>query len=96
MSLRKAAVLDLATAAYEVDAEVKRGVLKKVDGHWTVADHAMNDWLNRFEGHEVVVIVASMSDDKPVEPRVCTRCGHEYVGVECPRCRAARIRLRGQ
>jgi len=56
----------------------------------------MSKWLDRFEGHEVVVIVASMSDEKPIEPRICTRCGYEFVGVECPRCRAARIRLRGQ
>lgn len=96
MSLRKAAVLDLASAAYEVDAEVKRGILKKVDGHWTVSDQAMTDWLNRFEGHEVVLIVASLSDDRPIEMRVCRTCGYEFVGVECPRCRAARIRLRGQ
>jgi len=96
MSLRKAAVLDLATAAYEVDAEVKRGVLKKVNGHWSVSDHEMGEWLNRFEGHEVVVIVASMSDERPVEPRVCRTCGSEFVGVECPHCRQARIRLRGR
>lgn len=96
MSLRKAAVLDLASAAYEVDAEVKRGILKKVDGQWAVAEHGMSDWLDRFEGHEVVVIVASMSDDKPVEPRICRTCGRDFVGVECPHCRQARIRLRGR
>ena len=96
MSLRKAAVLDLATAAYEVDAEVKRGTLKKVDGRWTVSDHEMNDWLNRFEGHEVVVIVASLTDDRPIEPRICRTCGRDFVGVECPHCRTARIRLRGR
>ena len=95
MSLRKAAVLDLASAAYEVDAEVKRGILKKTDGQWAVSDQEMTDWLNRFEGHEVVVIVASMSDEKPVEPRICRTCGREFVGVECPHCRQARIRLRG-
>ncbi len=96
MSLRKAAVLDLATAAYEVDAEVKRGTLKKIDGRWTVSDHELSEWLGRFEGQEVVVIVASLSDERPLEPRLCRTCGHEFVGVECPRCRAARIRLRGR
>ena len=96
MSLRKAAVLDLASAAYEVDAEVKRGVLKRVDGRWTVSDQEMSDWLSRFEGHEVVLIAASLSAEKPIEPRVCLTCGHDFVGVECPHCRAARIRLRGR
>ncbi|HLF25960.1 MAG TPA: hypothetical protein VJG32_06465 [Anaerolineae bacterium] len=96
MSLRKAAVLDLASAAYEVDAEVKRGVLKNVDGRWTVSEQEINDWLKRFENHEVVLIAASLSDEKPIEPRLCRTCGREFVGVECPHCRAARIRLRGQ
>ena len=96
MSLRKAAVLDLATAAYEVDADVKRGALKKVDGRWTVADHELNQVLDRFEGQEVVLIVASLTDERPLEPRVCTRCGRDFVGIECPHCREARIRLRGR
>ncbi|HEY4691522.1 MAG TPA: hypothetical protein VIK33_19595 [Anaerolineae bacterium] len=95
MSLRKAAVLDLASAAYEVDAEVKRGILKKIDGHWRVADREVSEWLDRFDGHEVIVIVASLSDDRPVEPQICRTCGREFVGIECPHCRAARVRLRG-
>jgi len=96
MSLRKAAVLDLASAAYEVDANVRRGALQKIDGRWVVDGHDLDEVLDRFSNQEVVMIVASLSDDRPIEPRICTRCGRDFVGVECPHCRAARIRLRGQ
>jgi len=96
MSLRKAAVLDLATAAYEIEADVRRGVLKQVDGRWTVAGQEVGEWLRRFEGHEVVLIAASLSDDRPIDQRICSRCGREFVGIECPHCREARLRLRGR
>lgn len=96
MSLRKAAVLDLATAAYEIDAEVRRGILRKADGHWTIGGLDVDEWLSRFEGHEAVMIAASLSDDRPIDARTCSRCGREFVGIECPHCREARIRLRGR
>ncbi len=96
MSLRKASVLELATAAYELDATVKRGILRKVDGRWTVMGDDIENWLKAFDGQEVVLIAASLNDDRPVEPRTCRTCGREYVGIECPHCRDARIRLRGR
>ena len=96
MSLRKASVLEMATAAYELDASVKRGVLKKVNGHWTVRGDDIDSWLDQFDGQEVVLIAASLSDERPLEPRICRTCGREFVGIECPHCREARIRLRGR
>ena len=37
MSLRKATVLEMASAAYDMDASVKRGVLlRDAGGHWTI------------------------------------------------------------
>ena len=96
MSLRKAAVLDLASAAYEVEADVKRGMLQKVDGQWVVDGQDLGQWLDRFSNQEVVLIAASLSDDRPLAPRMCTRCGRDFIGIECPTCRAARIRLRGR
>jgi hypothetical protein len=96
MSLRKATVLEMATAAYELDASVRRGVLRKVDGKWTVMGDDLDNWLNKFDGQEVVLIAASLSDERPLETRTCRTCGREYVGLECPHCRDARIRLRGR
>ncbi len=96
MSLRKATVLEMATAAYELDASVRRGVLRKVGGKWTVMGDDLDNWLNKFDGQEVVLIAASLSDERPLETRTCRTCGREYVGLECPHCRDARIRLRGR
>jgi hypothetical protein len=96
MSLRKASVLEMASAAYELDASVKRGVLRKVEGRWTVMGDDIDNWLKQFDGQEVVLIAASLSDERPLEARICRTCGREFAGLECPHCRDARIRLRGR
>ena len=96
MSLRKAIVLELASAAYEMDAAVKRGVLLKVDGRWTIMGEDLEAWLDHFAGQEIVLIAASLLDERPVTPRTCGTCGREYTALECPHCRDARIRLRGR
>ena len=95
MSLRRAAVLDLATAAYEIDAGVKRGLLEKKDGRWVIAGIDLDEVLAQYEGEEIVTIFALLNDARPLEERICTRCGNEYTGAECPDCRQSRIRLRG-
>ena len=96
MSLRKASVLELATAAYELDAAVKRGILQRVEGRLTIMGEDLDSVLQRFEGQEIVLIAASLTDDRPLDPRTCRTCGREYFGLECPHCRDARIRLRGR
>jgi hypothetical protein len=96
MSLRKASVLEMATAAYELDAAVKRGILQRVDGRLTIMGEDLDSVLQRFEGQEIVLIAASLSDERPIDPRTCRTCGREYFGLECPHCRDARIRLRGR
>ncbi len=96
MSMRKASVLELATAAYELDAAVKRGILHRVDGRLTVMGEDLENILNRFEGQEIVLIAASLNDERPIEPHVCRTCGRDYFGLECAHCRDARIRLRGR
>jgi hypothetical protein len=96
MSLRKATVLEMATAAYEMDAAVKRGLLRKIDGRWTIMGDDLDEWLEHFNEQEIVLIAASLTDERPVDPRTCRTCGREYFGIECPHCRDARIRLRGK
>lgn len=95
---RKASIRELASAAYELDAGVVEGRLHRSaeDGRWMVGDVKLNEWLARYEGQEVVLFVASLDDDRPVASRTCRTCGTEYVGVYCPRCREARVRLRGR
>jgi hypothetical protein len=97
MSVRKASVLELATAAYDLDASVIRGRLaKSPDGSWTITGVGIDGWLAKYEGQEIVLIAASMDDSREVSPRTCPRCGREYTGAYCPHCREARLRLRGR
>jgi hypothetical protein len=97
MSVRKASVLELATAAYDLDASVMRGLLHKLpDGSWAVAEMDIVTWLSKYEGQEIVLIAASLDDKRDVPPRTCPRCGREYVGAYCPHCHEARMRLRGR
>ncbi|MBL7064937.1 MAG: hypothetical protein ISS49_12135 [Anaerolineae bacterium] len=94
---RRASVRELASAAYELDSGVVEGRLRRSgeDSRWMVDDVELNEWLARYDGQEIVLIVASLEDDRPIPPKVCRTCGNEYIGVECPRCREIRIRLRG-
>ncbi len=96
MSVRKASVLELATYAYELEAGVLRGVLlRDEDGSWKIEGTAIEDWLATYNGKEIVLIAASLEDDRPMRAKVCRTCGREYQGVECPHCREVRRRLRG-
>ena len=96
MSIRKATVLELATYAYELEAGVLRGLLERnQDGSWTVEGTPLDEWLATYRGQELVLIAASLEDDRPLNVRTCRTCGREYQGVECPHCRRARRRLRG-
>jgi hypothetical protein len=96
MSMRRASILELATYAYELEAGVLRGVLaKNEDGQWTVNGTSVDKWLSGYEGQPVVLIAASMQDERPMKSKVCHTCGREYEGIECPHCRRARRRLRG-
>jgi len=94
---RRASIRELASAAYELDSGVVEGRLYRSaeDGRWMVNNVQLNEWLARYDGQEIVVIVASLEDDRPIPPKVCRTCGTEYVGIRCPRCREVRIRLRG-
>jgi hypothetical protein len=96
MSVRKATVLELATYAYELEAGVLRGVLSKDEtGSWTIDGTPIDEWLAAYTGQQVVLITASLEDERPMKTKVCRTCGREYEGIECPHCRRVRRRLRG-
>jgi hypothetical protein len=96
-TIRRAAILKLASAAYEMNLEVANGVARKdANGRWFIGGHALEDFLNSHAGEELVLVMGSLADDRPVETRTCRTCGRDYTEMECPHCRANRIRLRGQ
>ncbi len=95
---RRASIRELTSAARELDAGVVEGHLHRdaASGDWVVREAALDDLLSRYEGQEVVIIIASFDDQRPMRVKICRTCGTEYVGATCPRCREARIRLRGR
>jgi len=97
MSLRKASILNLASSAYEMDLGVLRGTLEvDADGRLTVNQRNLAEWLRDYVGQEIVLVAASLEDEREAVVRTCRTCGRDYVEHECPHCRAARIRLRGR
>jgi Zn finger protein HypA/HybF involved in hydrogenase expression len=77
--------------------QVLRGELgRDDDGQLQINDRQLADWLRDFEGQEMVLIAASMEDEREPVVRTCRTCGRDYTDHECPYCRSNRIRLRGE
>lgn len=96
-AIRRAAILKLATAAYEMNLDVLNGTLaRNVDGRWLVGRQDLLEWLTAHQNEEVVLVLGSLVDERPIEVRTCLTCGRDYTEAECPTCRANRIRLRGR
>ncbi len=97
MSLRKASILKLGSAAYEMGLQVLRGELGRDDaGQLQINGRQLADWLRDLEGQEIVLIAASLEDKREPVVRTCRTCGRDYTEHECPYCRSSRIRLRGK
>lgn len=97
MSLRKASILKLAASAYEMELQVLRGMLvRSPDGQLQINQQELANWLRDLEGQEIVLVAASLDDEREPAVRSCRTCGRDYVEHECPHCRTARMRLRGQ
>jgi hypothetical protein len=94
--MRRAAIYKLATAAHEIDLDVMDGVLARDDnGRWHIGRHDLMKWLASHEGEELILVLGSLADEGPLQVRTCRTCGRDYTDMECPYCRANRIRLRG-
>jgi hypothetical protein len=95
-AIRRAAILKLASAAYEMKLDVMNGVVAQTeDGRWHIGGHDLTAFLAQHQGEEMVIVLGSLADERPVETRTCRTCGRDYTDLECPTCRANRIRLRG-
>lgn len=95
-SLRRAALRRLAASAYEMNLDVMSGSLRQDEnGRWRIGDHDLTQWLQQHQGEDIVFVLGATEDERPVQPRTCRTCGRDYTDVECPHCRANRLRLRG-
>lgn len=95
-ALRRAALRKLAASAYEMNFDTMSGeVTLGEDGRIFIGNQDITDWLHSHLGEEVTLVIGTDSDDRPVETRTCRTCGRDYTDMECPHCRANRLRLRG-
>ncbi|MDX1662890.1 MAG: hypothetical protein R3272_03790 [Candidatus Promineifilaceae bacterium] len=95
--MRRAVILKLAAAAYEMDLDVNTGVLQQDEkGRWQIGERDLLEWLSAYAGEEIVLVMGSLDDEAPIAVRTCRTCGRDYTDLECPTCRANRIRLRGR
>lgn len=96
-SIRRATILRMSAAAYEMGLDVANGlVTRSEDGRWLIGGQDLDAWLAEHEGTEVALILGSLEDERPVQIRTCRTCGRDYADLECPYCRASRLRLRGE
>lgn len=96
-ALRRSAILKFASRAYEMDLAVLNGTLRRDEtGRWQINDQDINTWLSAHADEEIVLVLGSLADERPVEVRTCRTCGRDYQDLDCPHCRANRIRLRGR
>ncbi len=95
-AVRRATVYKLASAAHEADLDVMNGEVRQDEnGRWWIGEHDLETWLTTHSGEEVVLVLGSLVDERPLKSRTCRTCGRDYMDLECPYCRANRIRLRG-
>ncbi len=96
-TFRRAVILKMAADAHELNLDVVSGrAVQDENGRWQIGRHVLDEWLKAHEGQDLVLIMGSLEEDKPVQVRTCHTCGRDYTGLECPYCRASRIRLRGE
>lgn len=84
----------LASMALDMGATALRGQLTRENGRWKVGDTFLDAWLEKYGGEPLIVIAVPLEPE--AEPtKTCRVCGRDYAGEECPYCREARRRLRG-
>lgn len=94
---KRALALKLAEDGYHLGLHSKQGVLSKgSNGRLQIDAADLADWLNAHLGQEILLIMGPLPDEPPPAPRTCRTCGRDYHDLECPHCRATRIRLRGR
>ena len=89
--LHPANVEELAAIAQETGAELLRGALRypSESGGWQLGDLDLSEYLDKYRGQEVVVIIASLGKTE-AERVICGICGFALDRIgECPRCRLA-------
>lgn len=96
-SIRRSEVYRLARNAQAMKLTVQEGTLMRdANGRWHINQHSLDELLMAHEGEQVVLVFTSLDTDEELATRTCRTCGRDYVGAECPTCKANRLRFRGR
>lgn len=97
MAVSKTNALRLASSAMDMGAVALRGLLsQEEDDRFTVGNRDLSEWLSRYAGQEIIVILVPVDTSDQDQIRQCGVCGRDYQGSECPHCVEVRARLRGR
>ena len=95
-SIRRAAILRMAASAQQMELDVFQGTVIAEEEQWSIGGRDLQQWLAAHAGEEVVIVLGSLADERPVSVQTCRKCGRDYSEMECPHCRMQRERIRGR
>jgi hypothetical protein len=98
MTVDPANANELAEIAGEVGADVLEGDLSypSETGSWQLGDVDLGEYLDRYRGKSLVLIIASVGD-APSPNYTCGICGFVMNEVgECPRCKLQAIEFESE
>lgn len=102
-SQQRSSIRRMARNAQEMNLKVMQGRVRNSAETTHIGGHDLLAWLAAHEGEEFVVILGpaegsgdvNMGREISAEPRICRKCGRDYIGNECDHCSRQRVRIRG-
>ena len=95
---KRAEILKMAANAHALNMQVVQGKAMASAETTTTLPTLTQDlltWLAAHEGEEVVILLGSLADEGEIKPKICRKCGRDYIGLECSHCQQQRQRIRG-
>ena len=89
---RRAEILKMAANAHALNMRVVQGRVENA----TSLTQDLLVWLAAHEGEEVIILLGSLADESEIKPKICRKCGRDYIGLECSHCQQQRQRIRGR
>ena len=102
-SQQSSAIRKMARNAQEMNLAVMQGQVHTSAETIHIGGHDLLAWLAAHEGEEIVLILGPVDGVGEVgggrmisaEPRICRKCGRDYIGNDCDHCSRQRVRIRG-
>ena len=75
---RRAAILKLASAAYEMDLDVLSASWRQDKSHWLIGKQELLMVITPRRGVDLVLVLGSLERMRPVATRTCRTCAALY------------------